>query len=227
MSWGLMSHCLKQICAALIHKILSALALALPSLSESYLSDLHSASLFQLRLLHYPAIQKRVLSKTEATRISAHTDFGTLTLLWQDEVGGLEIMRPPPDAHSTGHGSATTDVHKISGAEEFIPVPPVPGAVLVNVGDLMERWSNGRWRSAVHRVGPPPQSGAMSGVSDRAKDDEEGSVCLPRYSIPFFATANSDAIIDALPGCWGPDRPKRYPSVTAGEYVQMRMAALY
>jgi isopenicillin N synthase-like dioxygenase len=158
MSWGLMSHCLKQICAALIHKILSALALALPSLSESYLSDLHSASLFQLRLLHYPAIQKRVLSKTEATRISAHTDFGTLTLLWQDEVGGLEIMRPPPDAHSTGHGSATTDVHKISGAEEFIPVPPVPGAVLVNVGDLMERWSNGRWRSAVHRVGPPPQS---------------------------------------------------------------------
>jgi isopenicillin N synthase-like dioxygenase len=218
---------LKQICAGLTHNVLSALALALPSLSESYLSDLHSASLFQLRLLHYPAIQRSLLSEAKATRISAHSDFGTLTLLWQDKVGGLEIMRPPSDAHSTERGSETTGEHNISGAEEFIPVPPVPGAVLVNMGDLMERWSNGRWRSAVHRVGPPPRLRAMPGVSDRAKYDEEGSVCPPRYSIPFFATVNSDAIIDGLPGCWGPDRPKRYPSVTAGEYVQMRMASLY
>jgi isopenicillin N synthase-like dioxygenase len=85
---------------------------------------------------------------------------------------------------------------------------------LVNVGDLMERWSNGRWRSTVHRVVAPPGAGL------------EG-VCPARYSVPFFATADPDTVIEALPGCWGEGNPKKFGGITAWEYLQMRMAALY
>ena len=56
---------------------------------------------------------------------------------------------------------------------------------------------------------------------------EEGGLVPDRYSIPFFATADMDTVIEALPGCWGEDRPKKYEPVTAWGYVQMRMAALY
>lgn len=138
------------------------------------------------------------------SRISAHSDFGTLTLLFQDAIGGLEIESPPA-----------------SGS--FIPVPPIPGSVLVNVGDLMERWSNGRWRSTVHRVVAPPPDPEKRGQG--LQDD--GEVCKARYSIPFFATADPETVIEALPGCWSEDNPKKYGPVTAWGYVQMRMAALY
>ncbi|KAF2760857.1 thymine dioxygenase [Pseudovirgaria hyperparasitica] len=187
-------------CAAFVHILLTALSLALDM--DSDLSATHSESLFQLRLLHYPAVARRVLQRNEATRIGAHSDFGTLTLLFQDEVGGLEVESPP--------GSGT-----------FIGVPGAQGergeSVLVNVGDLLARWSNDRWKSTVHRVGVPPV------VEGSAEED----MCAPRYSIPFFATANDDTVIEALPGCWSESNPKKYESVTARGYVQMSMAELY
>jgi isopenicillin N synthase-like dioxygenase len=92
--------------------------------------------------------------------------------------------------------------------------------VLVNIGDLMERWSNGRWRSTVHRVVAPPV--------DESKSEEEGQEILKaRYSIPFFATADPETVIEALVGCWGDGNEKKYEKTTAWGYVQMRMAALY
>jgi isopenicillin N synthase-like dioxygenase len=185
--------------ATLIHPILNSLSLAL-SLPESHLSATHAQSLFQLRLLHYPPVPLSLLTSTGKPRIHAHSDFGTLTLLFQDSVGGLEIESPP----SSGH---------------FIPAKPIPGTMLVNIGDLMERWSNGRWRSTVHRVVAPPIDPDKGG-----RDDE---ICKARYSIPFFATADPETVIEALPGCWGEGRPKKYESVTAWGYVQMRMAELY
>lgn len=94
--------------------------------------------------------------------------------------------------------------------------------MLVNVGDLMARWSNDRWRSTVHRVGLPPGFGG-----EKARVDGGEEMVPDRYSIPFFATANMDAVIEALPGCWDEERPKKYEPVTAWGYVQMRMAALY
>lgn len=186
-------------CAQLIHKILDALSIAL-DVPPPGLSATHSQSLFQLRLLHYPAIEAEQLIQNKRSRINAHSDFGTLTLLFQDKVGGLEIEDP----HHPG---------------VFRAAEPVEGAVLVNIGDLMARWSNDRWRSTVHRVGLPNAFG---------QDADRHDAKLPaRYSIPFFASADPDAVIDALPGCWSEANSKKYEPVTAWGYVQMRMAALY
>jgi isopenicillin N synthase-like dioxygenase len=182
-------------CKDLIHHTLRALALALELPSADYLSKTHAQSLFQLRLLHYPPVPAWVLEDGRATRISAHSDFGTLTLLFPDAVGGLQIEDP-------------------NRPGSFNAVPQLPDCVIVNIGDLMERWSNGRWKSTVHRVVAPPER-------------EPGDVCPPRYSVPFFATADPETVIEALPGCWGDGNPKRFEAITAWGYVQLRMATLY
>ncbi|KAL0260715.1 hypothetical protein SLS55_004405 [Diplodia seriata] len=230
-------------CDSMIHVLLRALAVALgmDGEREGELSEAHSASAFQLRLLHYPPIPLRALtggaaageevgggepadeeegkeegrlggekqrSPPSASRIGAHSDFGSLTILFQDAVGGLEVEDP----HRPG---------------VFRPAPPVEGTLLVNVGDLLERWSNGRWRSTVHRVGAPPverlrEAGAVVGSGGGQE------MCKARYSIPFFSAPNDDAVIEALPGCWDErTNPKKYEPVTAEQYVTMRMEALY
>ncbi|KAF1946378.1 Clavaminate synthase-like protein [Clathrospora elynae] len=198
-------------CTGLIHSILDALSIAL-RVPEPGLSPTHSESLFQLRLLHYPAIGVDELKQEKRSRINAHSDFGTLTLLFQDAVGGLEVEDP----HKPG---------------KFRAAEPVDGTVLVNIGDLMSRWSNGRWRSSVHRVGLPARYRQVSrGAEEGNKAGQEGEdeIVPDRYSIPVFATANMDTLIEALPGCWDEERnPKKYEPVTAWGYVQMRMATLY
>ncbi|KAF2728248.1 Clavaminate synthase-like protein [Polyplosphaeria fusca] len=194
-------------CATLIHHLLSALSVALgvPDLAPT-----HAQSLFQLRLLHYPPIAVEQLREGRK-RINAHSDFGTLTLLWQDGVGGLEIQDPREEGR-------------------WREVRPLEGGVLVNVGDLLERWSNGRWRSTVHRVGLPPAKGVREEREGGKGNGGEGEkVVGDRYSIPFFATADPETVIEALPGCWveGREETKRFEKVTAEGYVRMRMAALY
>jgi isopenicillin N synthase-like dioxygenase len=182
------------LCADLVHRILDILSIALDIPDAQKLSPTHSKSLFQLRLLHYPSIPAKELEQGRRSRINAHSDFGTLTLLFQDSVGGLEIESP-------------------ASPGEFRSVEPEEGCVLVNVGDLMARWSNDRWKSTVHRVGIPSHNGQ--------------DVVPDRYSIPFFATADPDTVIEALPGCWDEENEKKYDAVTAWGYVQMRMRALY
>jgi isopenicillin N synthase-like dioxygenase len=198
-------------CAAFVHTILETLSLSLGLPPSINLPSTHARSLFQLRLLHYPSIPLRTLLNNEKTRISAHSDFGTLTLLFQDQVGGLEVEILEDDGKGTRRGSGL-----------FRAVPYVEGAVLVNVGDLLMRWSNDRWKSTVHRVGAPPAS-----LPSHENGVDENAICPPRYSIPFFATVDPDTVIECLPGCWGPGNPKRYESVMGGEYFQMRMAPLY
>jgi isopenicillin N synthase-like dioxygenase len=133
-------------------------------------------------------------------RCSAHSDFGTITLLFQDSNGGLEVEDP-------------------QAPDSFLPVPPVPGTVIVNCGDLMQRWSNGRWRSGVHRVVAPP-------VDTAASADAGEEVLKARYSIPFFAAPDAEALIEPLPGCWDETNPKKFEPITAWDYVMMRMAAI-
>ncbi|KAK4950593.1 hypothetical protein LTR66_007637 [Elasticomyces elasticus] len=197
-------------CAILVSKLLTSIALTL-NLDPAYLSRAQSQQLYQLRLLHYPRLPTSVLRSGEKGRIGAHSDFGTLTLLFQDDVGGLEVEDP-------------------NEPEKFTAVTPVKDTVLVNVGDLLMRWSNDLLRSTVHRVVAPPSdrpNGDARGENGGEDESGEEEMTKARYSIPFFATADPDTVIEALPGTWGEERPKRYESMTAWEYVQMRMAALY
>ena len=77
------------------------------------------------------------------------------------------------------------------------------GTFVCNIGDLMQRWTNDRWISTMHRVVNPPREAARGNR---------------RLSIPFFFQPNYDAIIECLPGCCGPDNPPRYEPVTSGQH---------
>lgn len=95
----------------------------------------------------------------------------------------------------------------LNTAGEWIAAPPIPGTFVVNIGDQMARWSNDLFASTVHRA---------INTTGRA-----------RYSIPFFLGTNFDTVIDFLPGCVTPERPRKYEPVIAGEYVQSRFDATY
>ncbi|MFP6746661.1 MAG: 2OG-Fe(II) oxygenase family protein, partial [Alphaproteobacteria bacterium] len=86
-------------------------------------------------------------------------------------------------------------------------VPHVPGSFVVNTGDMLHRWSNGRFLSTAHRVVPP---------EDRA-----------RYAIPYFMGPHLDTLISCLPSCRGPDNPPLYPDITYDEYIKWWYDANY
>ncbi|KAF2157140.1 Clavaminate synthase-like protein [Myriangium duriaei CBS 260.36] len=89
-----------------------------------------------LRLLHYPAVEGRVFREnSRRVRAGAHTDYGSITLLFQDERGGLQVRAPD--------GS-------------YVDAKPIPDTIVVNAGDLLARWSNDVIRSTKHRVVEPP-----------------------------------------------------------------------
>ncbi len=116
----------------------------------------------------------------------AHTDYGILTLLAQDDAGGLEVRRRDG---------------------EWLPVAPIPGAFVCNIGDALMRWSNDTYVSTPHRV------------VNRAPRE--------RYSIAFFADPNPDALIACLPTCADADNPPRYPPIAYADYQQERYDATY
>ena len=103
------------VCSKLVHSILDALSIAL-KVPAPGLSATHTKSIFQLRLLHYPPMKVDDLRNNNQWRINAHSDFGTLTLLFQDNVGGLEIEDP----HHPG---------------KFQSAVPLDDTVLVNMGE--------------------------------------------------------------------------------------------
>ena len=106
-------------------KILHAIALGI-GLAEDDLLKLHSGHYNQLRLLHYPPVPAKALEDGHNARMPAHTDWSTMTILFQDDCGGLQVE----DAHRPG---------------TFIDVVPIAGTLVMNVGDLMMRWSNGEY----------------------------------------------------------------------------------
>ena len=149
-----------------------ALALGLPSDHFAAMIDQHGSA---LRLAHYPA----VLSGADLVgrfRAGAHTDYGTLTILWTDGRPGLQVQLP-----DTG----------------WTDVAPVDGGLVVNLGDLMARWTNDRWCSTMHRVVP------VAGDVDR-------------LSIPFFHNANWNARIECI---IDDGEVSRYPPTTAGRHL--------
>lgn len=123
-------------------------------------------------------------------RVGPHTDFGTLTILdRQPGVGGLQVL----DEHG-----------------RWIDAPHVDGALLVNTGDLLRRWTNDRWESNEHRVLPPPPEAAAEEM----------------LSLVFFHEPDHEALIEVLDTCVSPGNPARYGPITADAYLSEKMDAL-
>ncbi len=168
---------------ALCARLLSLMAegLGMPANTFASAIDRHTSA---LRLLHYPHINPAAVVPGQL-RAGAHSDYGTVTLLRQDDApGGLEVRG-------------------VNG--EWHPVPAQDGAYVVNIGDALERWTAGRWRSTLHRVQIPP---AASGSNQR-------------QSIAFFHNANWDAVIDVLEPC-RPADGQVDPPITAGRHLMER-----
>jgi len=159
----------------LARRLFAAFALAL-NLPESYFSALAGAPMALIRLLHYPTQPGPFSEETIGT--GAHTDHECFTILCQDRIQALQVRNRRGD---------------------WINAPPIRGTFVINIGDLMARWTNGIFASTYHRV---------SNLSGHA-----------RYSLPCFIGANADALIEALPSCVSSERPAKYPPVLAGEYV--------
>lgn len=109
-------------CNKLAMELIKALSLGLGLPDTDYLMKFHSGHSNQLRLLHYPPIPASSLENQSAARMPAHTDWGTITFLFQDQCGGLEVQ--------TSNG-------------DYVQAEPVEGAVIMNIGDMLMRWSNG------------------------------------------------------------------------------------
>lgn len=140
-----------------------------------------------LRLLHYLPMVNAKPEDFTGWRAGAHTDFDCLTLLHQKPgQGGLQLC---PGKEAVGDEIEWTDV------------PPLPGVVTCNIGDMLMRWSDDQLQSTLHRVRMPRQ------------DEYMGS----RYSLPFFCQANRDAIIQ------GPGR--KYEPINAADYLYQRVTA--
>ena len=159
-----------------------ALSLGLP---EDWFAGALARHCSMLRALNYPA--QRELPRPGQLRAGEHTDLGMLTILKNEAAdGGLEVR----DLDGTWHEA-----------------PPVEEGFIVNIGDLLMRWSNDRFRSTLHRVANPRSGGGAR-----------------RLSIAYFVAPAYDAMIECLPGCAAPDRPAKYPPVTVSAYRNARFA---
>lgn len=159
-----------------------------------------------MSLIHYHSMARSDIGAKSSSRCNAHTDSGQITLLFQDDVGGLEVC----DRRSPG------------GQSLFVPVPHMQGAIIVQVGDMLEKQSNGRWRIALHRVTAPKLTAKEE--FDRSAVDVD--TLKDRYSVAFFVYPDFKTKIEALPGCniAGPWNSMDWGSVqTAGEWWRERI----
>ncbi|MGR3661762.1 MAG: isopenicillin N synthase family dioxygenase [Paracoccaceae bacterium] len=164
-------------------RIMQVLALAL-GLPQDYFEPFIDAPISALRALNYPA-QDRPAEKGQL-RAGAHTDYGSLTILLPEPGSrGLEILTPQGDWRA---------------------VPPIPDTFVINIGDLMQRWTNDRWHSTLHRVVTPPDWATRR-----------------RQSLAFFHQPNWDAEITCLPGCEG--ESVLHQPVNSGPYLMQKFQA--
>jgi isopenicillin N synthase-like dioxygenase len=167
-----------------VHDLLAGLALSL-DLPKDHFAAFSDSPAATLRLLHYPP--QPASPEPGEKGCGAHTDFGAITLLLQDDTGGLQVW----DHESDG----------------WIEAPPVPGSYVVNLGDLIARWTNGRYRSTLHRV-----------INRSGRE---------RYSAPFFFTGNPLQRIEPLPGCLAEGEMQAYPTVSVDDHLRERYAQTY
>jgi isopenicillin N synthase-like dioxygenase len=168
---------------ALGRRMIGAFALAL-GMEENFFEPWLGITMTTLGPLHYPPQSGHI---TEAQiGAGAHTDYGCLTLLQQDAAGGLQVQRR-------------------DGV--WVDAPPIPGAYVVNIGDMMERWTNGVFQSNPHRVIN------ISGGE--------------RYSLPFFFDPDFYAPVECLPTCLQPGEAPKYAPTTAGAHLLEKIYASF
>ncbi len=160
-----------------------ASALALP---EDYFVPKITKPLAQGRVVYYPPSPNRVLEDTQRWGVGAHGDSECFTILAQDEVGGLQVR---------------------NSAGQWIEATPIADTFVINLGDMMARWTNGLYQSTPHRV---------LNRSNRA-----------RYSLVLFYGANYDTLVECLPTCRDPDHPPRYEPITQGAWTEQQLAGAY
>ena len=180
----------RQECLRVSHELAGLLALAVGLDDEKFFEPFCRDPIANLRLLRY----SREPSDPDngVLACGAHTDWGLLTLLLTDENRGLQIYTKNNDK---------------DGALEWMDVPPDPSCFVVNLGDLLERWTNGLFQSPLHRVVTPPPT-------------REGSVVAQRFSVPFFFDPDVDAVVKVLDVCCSPEKPAMFPPTTCGQYIQ-------
>jgi len=135
-----------------------------------------------LRLLHYPLTPKIPSLKSNElfhspTGCGAHTDYGLFTILLQDDIGGLQIRNK---------------------SNTWIDARPLPNSFVINVGDMLSRWTEGEYASTVHRVISPTLIDNTDGTDRRERDGEECCLGKHRYSIPFFFNPDHDAMVKPI-----------------------------
>lgn len=166
-------------------RMLRAIALYL-GLPEDYFDARvrHGNSI--LRPIHYYPIPNPDDVPADAVRAAEHGDINLITLLMGASADGLQVLRRDG---------------------KWIPITALPEQLVVNVGDMLERLTNRKLKSTIHRVVNPPKEKMNS----------------PRYSIPFFMHPRSEMSLAALPGCIDADHPKQWPDITAGEFLEQRL----
>ena len=174
-----------QAMLALSRHLMQLLALSL-DLPPDYFDASSHDPMVTLRMIRYPAHPEGADERTFGA--GAHTDWGAITILAQDAHGGLEVQMPDGD---------------------WVAATPVPGAFVVNLGDMIPRWTNGRYHSNPHRVRNLNAQGAA------------------RYSIPFFYEPSYFARIEAVPGTVPAGETPRFEACTAGEHLQQMYRTTY
>jgi isopenicillin N synthase-like dioxygenase len=153
-----------------------AVSLEMP---PDYFLQFCTKPMVQMRLFHYPP--QPPVTDDKAFGVAPHSDYGMITLLSQDPIGGLELQ-------------------KRDG--EWIGAPFIPGTLVINIGDLFQRWTNDIYRSNLHRV-----------VNRTGKE---------RYSIPTFFNLDYYTEVSCLPTCQSADNPPRYQPIKSGDYLLSR-----
>ncbi|MEG5263999.1 2OG-Fe(II) oxygenase family protein [Pseudomonas sp. JDS28PS106] len=167
----------------LSRKLIGAIALSL-DLPEDYFEKLQRKPITIHRLNYYPPQTGQISVGEIGT--GAHTDYGFLTILSQDSNGGLQVQ---------------------NREGEWVSAPPVEDTFVVNIGDLVQTFTNDRYPATLHRV---------INTSGKA-----------RYSIPFFIDLDYDAVVEVVPTCVSPSNPAKYKPYTCGKYKYDKFLSTY
>ena len=164
---------------------LFAAALSLP---QNYFVEFHGDPMCALRCLNYPAVDEPLLENQRGA--GEHADYGSITMWKSDpDVVGLEVRLP---------------------GGEWIPAPLVRDGFIVNIGDMMARWTNDRWVSTLHRVISP---------------GSEGGGQRRRQSMAYFYNTDFDAEISCIPTCLEDGETAKYAPVRGGDYLEQRFSS--